>query len=103
MSETWRMHAARGRGCLTDVGRSPRVIEMTTSGPVAEVEVREVAPDDPAGTYWGWIDVTSPERPVMIRAGHDPFAAQFTYGPEAEERRGKGRVVRLAVTEVQDA
>lgn len=74
---------------------------ITPADSLTAVQVTEVAIDDPAGNYWGWIDAGAAD-PVMIRPGHDRYSMQFTYGPEAEERRGKGRTVRLRVTEATE-
>ena len=64
------------------------------------VDLGEVREDDPAATHWGWIE-TGKGAPCMIRKSAIGFRAQFTYGPEAEQERGKGRVVRLAARKAE--
>ena len=72
--------------------------------PVVPVTVAEVEHGSADGTHWGWIDAGGRHegRPVMIWAFRGAFKAQFPYGPEAEEERGKGRVVRLRITRRED-
>lgn len=48
------------------------------------------------GPYWGWID-TDGDYPEMIWPRKVLFGMCFPYGPEAEERAGKGRIVRLII------
>lgn len=95
----WRLPAiARPGGYFDRIGDSPRLLElMAARDSVTEVDVAEVPLSSGEGSYFGWIPAGE-NVPVMIRCGSDPYRAQFTYGPEAEERRGKGRTVRLRVT-----
>jgi len=62
--------------------------------PVVKVEVRE----NPKGEYFGWIEAGK-TVPEMIWMGKNLFDCCFPYGPEEEEKRGKGRIVRLDVKE----
>ena len=80
------MHASEDKGWVEMHG---------LDDPVVEVCVRE----SPKGEYWGWIDVKG-TVPCMILKGKKLFDVCFPYGPEIEERAGKGRIVRLDVTEV---
>ena len=62
--------------------------------PVVAVSVRE----SPKGEYYGWID-KGDTVPAMIWQGRMLFGMCFPYGPEVEEKAGRGRVVRLDVKE----
>jgi hypothetical protein len=69
---------------------------------VAEVELIE----DPQGPYWSWIDEGGDEPLYVSDSFHDlnhAFLAGDTAapGPWAEQRAGRGRVVRLQVRELQ--
>lgn len=56
--------------------------------------------EDPEGSHLGWIDaedeLEGDDTPVMIQH-HQVFNIQFAYGYEAEEKRGRGRAVRLRI------
>lgn len=56
--------------------------------------------EDPEGTHLGWIDaedeLEGDDTPVMIQH-HRIFNIQFPYGYEEEEKRGRGRSVRLTI------
>lgn len=97
---TWHMRASARNRCFDYIGHAHLDL-IAAREFITEVEVTEVPADDHSGSYWGWIDADGTE-PVMIRAGHALYSMQFTYGPEAEERRGKGRTVRLRVTETTE-
>jgi hypothetical protein len=72
--------------------------------PVVAVRVTEVETDSPDGTHWGWIDAGKESGPpCMIWAHRGAFDMQFPYGTEAEQERGKGRVVRLRITAREDS
>ncbi|ACU71891.1 hypothetical protein Caci_2982 [Catenulispora acidiphila DSM 44928] len=100
---TWRMFAHRyDSGDLHNLG-SRRYVEFHgVSAPIVEVDVVEVSDDDPTATHWGWMGMDITE-PVMIYPREVLFRVCFPYGVQAEVDAGKGRVVRLAVTEVGDA
>lgn len=48
------------------------------------------------GEYYGWQDAGS-ERYEMIWPDASLFKMCFPYGPEVEEKRGRGRAVRLDI------
>lgn len=54
------------------------------------------------GPYWGWLPAATELRPfptpVMIYRRKVLFDVCFPYGPEADERAGQGRIVRLSDT-----
>lgn len=100
MADTWNMHAVRlGDGLLHYVEVDRRSTAMCGVAPILEVEARLVADDDPAATHWAWIN-TGESDPRMIYPAWVLFSICFPYGPKAEVESGKGRIVRLAVTEV---
>lgn len=95
----WRMHAHRRNGTHWHVGHRRYVELHGGNDPVVEVEVRLAADGDPAATHWGWL-ASEADEPSMIWPNLPCYQVCFPYGPEAEERAGKGRTVRLTVTEV---
>lgn len=88
----WRMHASYNEkaGVFMHFGH-PRYVELYGCRPVP-VAVAE----DPEGRYWGWLPAGGGD-PEMVQPHKGMFDVQFAYGPEAEERRGRGTVVRLTV------
>jgi len=98
----WRMWAHRyDDGDLHNLGERWWVEIHGLREPIVEVDVVEVADDDPAATHWGWMDPGDTE-PVMIYPREFLFSMCFPYGVQAEVDAGKGRVVRLAVTEIAE-
>lgn len=67
---------------------------MYGHGDIRRVTVAE----NTGGPYWGWIDAGE-TVPEMIQPHRSMFEVQFAYGPQAEEKAGKGRVVRLHIEE----
>lgn len=103
MADSWRMHAVRlGDGLLHYVHRDRRSTAMYGVEPVLELDARIVEDADPAATHWGWLPAGKVE-PIMIYPVRALFSMCFPYGPKAEVEAGKGRIVRLAVTEATDA
>lgn len=99
----WRMWAHRyDSGDLWNLGSRRYVEAHGLNNPVLEVEVVEVADHDPAATHWGWMRAGDDE-PVLIYPRRFLLDMCFHYGVQAEVDAGKGRVVRLAVSEVTDA
>ena len=99
----WRMWAHRYEdGLLYNVGSEQFVKYHGLKEPVVKVDVTEVEDGDPAATHWAWIDAKH-TQPIMVWPREGLFTMCFPYGPKREEERGKGRVVRLAVTPVEEA
>ncbi len=97
----WRMSAERFKGMLIHIGdRRYAELYAGTDGSVVEVDVIEVA-DDESATHWAWLDADG-SPPMFAQPRRFILDMCFEYGAEAEEKRGKGRVVRLAVTEVSN-
>lgn len=96
---TWRMHAHDRDGTYYHLGSFAYVKAHGLAYPIVEVKVVEVEENDPAGTHWGWLNVGK-EKPTMIWPSRGLFDMCFTYGPEAEVKAGKGRILRLAATVV---
>ena len=95
----WTMYAQRQTSPIEGrefchFGAEPWV-RMCFGGAVVQVQLSE----DPDGGYWGWIEAggTTPE---MIQPHHGMFTMQFPYGPEAEQERGRGEIVRMTAREV---
>jgi hypothetical protein len=102
MSDSWRMHAVRlGDGLLHYVGDRRTIEFCGLTEPIVEVDARLVEDGDPAATHWAWIDAKA-EDPCMIYPRAGMFEMCFPYGSKIEVEHGKGRTVRLAVTEVPD-
>ena len=100
---TWDMWAHDRNGEYQHLGDKWWVDIHGLPDPVVPVTVTEVPDDAPDGTHWGWLDFQPPGQaaapvPQMIWAFRGAFDAQFPYGPDAEVRAGKGRVVRLRIT-----
>lgn len=103
---TWEMHAGRDEhnGGFRNIGH-PSYVKSYGHTEAVQVLVSE----DPDGPYWGWLRFASEangrawrpadEAPVMIQRHEGVFSMQFTYGPEAEVKAGKGRIVHLKITE----
>lgn len=72
------------------------------------VEMHEFKPEgvvlheDPDGEYRGWIVPDSDGTPVMVQHAKI-YPIQFAYGPEAEEKKGRGRTVRLRIERIDGA
>jgi hypothetical protein len=96
-TKTWKMHAGRDprNGGFRNFGH-PRYVEMYGNAEVIPILLTE----DPDGPYYGWIDADRTE-PTMIQQHEGMFSMQFPYGPDAEVKAGRGRVVRLTAAEVE--
>lgn len=57
-----------------------------------------VALTEAADGYYGWL-TTGAAMPSMIRYSRAMFSMQFPYGYQGEEDRGRGRMLRLQITE----
>ena len=96
-AEPFYAHVRNGR--FFNIYRSKRATAMGTHGrddgePVVAVLVEE----SPDGDYYGWEDAHI-AGPVLIYGDRRAVEMCFPYGTEAEEKRGRGRVVRLAIRE----
>lgn len=91
---TWQMYAGRVDGGFRHFG-SRWYVEAYGHTEVVAVELHE----SPEGAYWGWLDPGARE-PEMIWSDRLLFDACFTYGPDAEQERGRGRILRLDVRAV---
>lgn len=74
------------------------LVRMCGSGPVVRVRVT----DDPEGTHWAWWDAEKREH-KFVYAHRFLVAMCFPYGPEAEERRGRGKVMQVRVEVLGEA
>jgi hypothetical protein len=107
----WPMWAHDRNGEYQNPGEKWWVEIHGLPDPVVPVTVTEVADGDPGGTHWGWIESEAAaafyrrephDEPCMIWAFRGAFDVQFPYGPAAEVKAGKGRVVRLRITARQE-
>ena len=101
MADRWRMNAHDCNGTHWHLGPRPYVEAHGLRDPIVEVDVALVAADDPVATHWGWLK-TGQTEPSMIWPNLPCYQTCFPYGPDAEEKAGKGRTVRLAVTPVEE-
>jgi hypothetical protein len=99
----WHFYAHRGtnsegRLVWRHLYPSRMATELCSREEVVQVELRFAEDDDPEA-YWGWWSV---ERKgiSMVYPHFHLLGMCFTYGIEAEEKRLKGRRVRLRVREV---
>lgn len=97
---TWILDAIASGDRFDRIG--DRHLSVTHPGePVFRVSATEVPRDDPRGNFWGWLEPDGngvpAGPPCMIRRGWPEFSKQFTYGPEAAQKAGKGVIVRLDV------
>ena len=65
--------------------------------PIYEIDVVE-ASDPSDDSYWGWMDEHN--EISMIYPNAQALQMCFPYGIEAEERAGRGRVIRVDITEI---
>lgn len=101
--ERWRMWAHRyDNGELWNLGSRQYAEAHGLTRPVLEVDVVEVEDGDPAATHWGWMRAGKTE-PTMVYPRKSLLDMCFHYGMQVEIDAGKGRMVRLVVTEVDDA
>jgi hypothetical protein len=105
----WEMYAHRyddGRFC--HVGSEQYVRANGLKKPMFRVLVEEVDDDDETATHWGWMGFAwsyheADTEPNMIWHTKGQFKMCFTYGPQAEVDRGRGRILRLRITEIPAA
>ena len=72
---------------------------------IVEVLVKVISEDkiESAKTkvYWGWL-ASDKNYPCMIWCRYTLFSMCFTYGPQVEEEHGKGKILRLTITETEE-
>lgn len=68
--------------------------------PIVQVRLRERIATDPPSPYWGWISADDPERYCFVWPSEVQLNICFPCGPEAEEKRGRGRKVNLVIEEI---
>lgn len=88
----WVMYAHEYPKGFMHIGSWKYVHLHMLADPIVEVVVRE----QEDGRYWGWMD-SGKDRPTMIWPSEAQFRICFPYGPDAEEARGRGRILRLSV------
>ena len=81
-----------------DIYPSVMQVRMCTDGEVFEVDVEE-ATEVNDGSYWGWRD---PDDSIcMIYPEFFLMNICFPDGAKAEEMAGRGRIIRVSVTEIR--
>lgn len=93
---SWRMCAHLRNGMLVDIGSRSYVVLQRLPHPIVEVEVAIVPDEDRAATHWGWIQ-SGANTPSTIWPTRALYRVCFHDSPEAQEKAGHGRTVRLAV------
>ena len=74
----------------------PNLVRMHGPGPVLQVQVMEEPMTKDRDRHWGWWDLDVAEPRFAFVYPHQMLLDMcFPYGPEAEEKRGKG--LRLPV------
>ncbi len=94
---TWIMYAHKRGDLYWDVGDKWWVEIHHLPYPIVKVELTE----DSDGIYFGWLD-NNKEKPSMIYPHEVLYKICFPYGPEVEEKSGKGRTVRLNIREIEE-
>ena len=102
-------YAHRSEGEFYWISLSREWVELhELSHPIVAVRVRERRPEDPPPClhrrgwlvdYWGWLK-TGADHYTFIFPSKDQMQMCFPYGPDSDERLGRGRQVRLIVEEV---
>lgn len=84
-----------GHDVFTHVAAHPKITRLYGEGEIVTVLIRETSGDEKSN-YWGWRDAKTGEYSMIY-----PSLAQaricFPYGPEAEEKAGRGKLVNLVV------
>lgn len=95
-----RMWAEESRGKFWHQHQNRRFVVACGAEPenIVEVDVRE----DPQGDYHGWM-AAGEQEPCFIWPSQMQRDMCFTYGPQAEEERGRGRRVQLSCKKVEAA
>lgn len=91
----WELYAHKRESGYWHAGSKKFVEAHMLHDPIVQIELTE----DPEGTYWGWLakDATYPS---MVWPKKMLLDICFPYGPDVEQERGKGRVVRMVVKEI---
>jgi hypothetical protein len=96
----WQMWARLDDGALMNVNESKFYVQEHIFDGSEPVQV--TVTEDPDGNFYGWVyDVDGPYSnngvPQFIQPHRGLYDMQFPYGPEATERAGRGKTVRLHV------
>lgn len=86
----WQLFAEDAGTEFRHVG-SARYVEL-----YGKVPVPVIVAETTHGEYYGWLR-SDRDEPSMIWRGRPRFDMCFPYGPELEQERGKGRIVRLDI------
>jgi len=84
---------------LCDVHSSLEMTKLYGESPYYKIKVREIKKGEKSA-YWGWKDFEKKEY-CMIYPHKAGTEMCFPYGPKAEEKRGKGKLVNLVIEEIE--
>lgn len=73
-------------------------VKLYGEGEIFEVTVRPIVEGEQSN-YWGWCDAVTGEY-SMVYPSEPEARCCYPYGPEAEERRGRGKFLNLVVEKV---
>lgn len=83
----------RPDGRLAHFYKHPMLVRMCISGSPEDLRTVRLS-EDPEGDYYAWLNLAKGEF-TMIYGSQVQVDICFPYGPEAAERSGEGRRVRL--------
>jgi len=101
LGAAWKMFAHDDNGMLTNVGSRWYVKAHGLGCPIVAVLVEQVPTDDESGTHWAWLD-SDETSPSMIWPFREALEMCFPYGSKAEVDHGRGIVVRLRLSVIED-
>lgn len=94
-----RIREQDGLTYFTNIFKSEMQVRMCTSDTIYKIDVRE-AKENEDTPYYGWLEPNGDISlifPSMIL-----LEVCFPYGTKAKEQRGRGKVIKVTITEVQD-
>lgn len=85
-------------GRFTDIYKTKAMVRFCDGKVPKQMYKILLEEDNESGSYWGWYyDHTDGDGFSMIWASEAQFRICFPYGPEAEEKMGRGEIVRFNV------
>jgi ferredoxin-NADP reductase len=90
----WSMWAIHDReGFFDEPGHRRYTLAHATQGQAAH---RVIVTENPDGMYTGWM-ANGADTPTIIHRHPSAFSMCFPYGPAAEVKAGRGRIVKLDI------
>jgi hypothetical protein len=93
---SWELYAHKYKNFFMHVGPLNYVKAHMLKDEIKKVIVSL----DDNGEYYGWLE-KGENTPTMIWPSRAQFSMCFPYGYEAEEKRIKGKMVRLKIIEIK--